>query len=392
MNDYDVIVAGAGLGGLCAASGLHRAGFRVLVLERDLHLASRPQGYRININLAGDAALQACLSDSHFALYRDTSHRQVDASVDIFGTNLRPLLHRMGEVPSSGPAPAAVDRGILRAILVDAAKDVRFGYDVVDAISDADGVEVHLGDGGMMRAGLLVAADGATSTLRRCLLPGHDPDPVRTVGIYGRAPLDTSALTWLPRGVVEQRFVGVTDSAGTTLALGAWYPRRVPAEAASERLPRCQLPITAPYIMWVLLCPAEVAPGVDTSPETYPEALHRFALEAVSGWDPAATRFVQDAVVPDTFRVTLRAMNAVPSWNLGRITFLGDAIHAMSPAGGEGANTAFADAASLVSCLKAHGFDGLVVYENDLRERAHAALERSANYEHRNAQEVPNHV
>jgi 2-polyprenyl-6-methoxyphenol hydroxylase-like FAD-dependent oxidoreductase len=392
MHDYDVIVAGAGLGGLCAASGLQRAGFRVLVLERDSDLASRPQGYRININLTGDAALQACLSESHFALYRDTSHRQVDASVDIFGTDLRPLLHRMGEVPASRPAPAAVDRGILRAILLDAVRDVRFGYEVVGASSYADGVEVHLGDGRMMRAGLLVAADGATSTLRRRLLPGHDPEPLRTVGVYGRAPLDTSALTWLPRGVVEQRFVGVTDSAGITLALGAWYPRRVPAEAASERLPGFHLPTTAPYVMWVLLCPADVAPGADASPETYPEALHRFALEAVCGWNPAATRFVQDAVVPDTFRVTLRAMNAVPSWKFGRITFLGDAIHAMSPAGGEGANTAFADAASLVSCLKAHGFDGLAAYENELRQRAHAALERSANYEHRDAQEVPNHV
>jgi 2-polyprenyl-6-methoxyphenol hydroxylase-like FAD-dependent oxidoreductase len=392
MNDYDVIVAGAGLGGLCAASGLQRAGFRVLVLERDADLASRPQGYRININLAGDAALQACLSESHFALYRDTSHRQIDASVDIYGTDLRPLLHRTGEVRASGPAPAAVDRGILRALLLHAAKDVRFGCEVVDAISYADGVAVHLGDGGMMRAGLLVAADGATSTLRRCLLPGHDPEPLRIIGVYGRAALDTSALTWLPRGVVEQRFVGVTDSAGTTLALGAWYPRRIPAEAARERLPGCQLPMTAPYVMWVLLCPAEAAPGADAIPEAHPEALHRFALEAVSGWSPAATRFVQNAIVPDTFRVTLRAMTAVPSWNLGRITFLGDAIHAMSPAGGEGANTAFADAASLVSCLKSHGFDRLAAYENDLRLRAHAALERSANYENNNAQEVPDHV
>jgi 2-polyprenyl-6-methoxyphenol hydroxylase-like FAD-dependent oxidoreductase len=388
MDDYDIIVAGAGLGGLCAASGLQRAGFRVLVLERYSGLASRSQGYRLNINPTGDAALLACVSESHFALYRDTSHRQVDASVDIFGTDLRPLLHRTGEIPESGPAPAAVDRGILRAILLDAAKDVRFGCEVVDAISCADGVEVHLGDGGRMRAGLLIAADGATSTLRRRLLPGHDPAPLRTVGIYGRAPLDTSALTWLPRGVVEQRFVGVTDSAGTTLALGAWYPRRVPAEAASERLPGCLLPMTAPYVMWVLLCPVDVAPGVDVPPEV----LHQFALEAVSGWNPAATRFVEDAVVPDTFRVTLRAMKAVPSWNVGRVTFLGDAIHAMSPAGGEGANTAFADAASLVSCLKAHRLDGLAAYENELRQRARAALERSANYEYRNALEVPNHV
>jgi salicylate hydroxylase len=61
MGEYDVVIAGAGLGGLCAAVGLRRAGLRVLVLERDANLASRPQGYRININLAGDAALRACL-------------------------------------------------------------------------------------------------------------------------------------------------------------------------------------------------------------------------------------------------------------------------------------------------------------------------------------------
>jgi 2-polyprenyl-6-methoxyphenol hydroxylase-like FAD-dependent oxidoreductase len=388
MNSCDVVIAGAGLGGLCAASGLRRAGFRVLVLERDSGLSIRPQGYRININLAGDAALQECLSASHFSLYRDTSHRQIDPSVDIFDTDLRHLLHRMGQVPASGPTPAAVERGILRAILFDAAKDVRFGCEVVDAVSSEDGVEVRLSDGSDLQAGLLLAADGATSNLRRRFLPGHDPEPLPTVGIYGRAPLDTSALTWLPRGVIEQRFVGVTDSAGTTLALGAWYPRRVPAEAASERIPGLKLPTTAPYVMWVLMSPAHLA----SPAEACPDGLHRFALAAVSGWNPAATRFVQEAIVPDTFRVTLRAMTAVPSWNIGRITFLGDAIHAMSPAGGEGANAAMADAASLVSHLKADGFDGLVAYESELRQRAQVALERSANYGRTNAQEIPTHV
>jgi 2-polyprenyl-6-methoxyphenol hydroxylase-like FAD-dependent oxidoreductase len=376
MNDYDVIVAGAGLGGLCVANGLQKAGFRVLVLERDSGLFSRPQGYRININPTGDAALEACLPAPHFALYRDTSHRQIDASVDVFSTDLTLLRHRVGEVPESGPVPAAVDRGILRAILLDAIEEVRFGCAVVDATSMEDAVEVHIADGSTLRAGLLIAADGATSTLRRRLLPGHDPEPLHTVGIYGRSPLDIHALTWLPRGVVEQRFVGVTDGAGTTLALGAWYPRRVPAEAASEHVPGLTLPPTGPYVMWVLLGPADALPG----PEASPTELHGFALNAVSAWHPAATRFVGEATVADTFRVNLRAMNSLPEWRTGRITFLGDAIHAMSPAGGEGANTAFADAASLVACLKADGVRGLAAYERDLRERAQRALDRSANY------------
>lgn len=385
MSSYDVIIAGGGLGGLCAAVGLRRAGLRALVLERDNSLAGRPQGYRININVSGDTALRACLPESHCELYRETSHRQVDPSVDLFTTDLAPLQHRTAEVSADGPTPAAVDRGILRAILLDAAEEVRFGSEVVDVKSFDNQVEVHIRDGSRIQAGLLVAADGATSSLRRRLLPEQEPELLQTIGIYGRAPLDTGALTWLPRGVVDQRFVGVTDARGTTLALGAWYPRRAPTEAASALVPGLELPTTSPYIMWVLLCPIDVAPGPGSDPET----LHRFALNATSEWSPAATRFVRDAIVPDTFRVTLRSVASIPSWSTGRITFLGDAIHAMSPAGGEGANTAFGDAAALASCLRANGLEGLAGYERDLRERAQRALDRSARYGKSLAQEGP---
>jgi 2-polyprenyl-6-methoxyphenol hydroxylase-like FAD-dependent oxidoreductase len=388
MSDYDIIIAGAGLGGLCAAAGLRRAGLRALVLERDAGLTSRPQGYRININPAGDAGLRACLPEPHFELYRETSHRQIDPSVDIFATDLAPLFHRMGEVPETGPGPAAVDRGILRAILLDAVEDVRFGCEVLDVSSHADHVEVSLSDGSHIQGDLLLAADGAMSSIRKRLLPRHEPQPLQTIGIYGRAPLDPTGLSWLPRGVVEQRFVGVTDGAGTTLALGAWYPRRAPAEAARALVPGLTLPATEPYVMWVLLCPAGVAPGADSGAE----ALHRFALSAVSGWNPAATRFLHEATVPDTFRVTLRGMSSVPTWNTQRVTFLGDAIHAMSPAGGEGANTALADVASLVSCLKEGGLDGLAAYELNLRRRAQQALDRSANYGRATAKELSTHA
>jgi 2-polyprenyl-6-methoxyphenol hydroxylase-like FAD-dependent oxidoreductase len=128
--------------------------------------------------------------------------------------------------------------------------------------------------------------------------------------------------------------------------------------------------------MWVLLGAADQFP----SHRADPKQLHRFALDATSNWDPVATQFIRDATIGDTFRVTLRAMPAVPAWPTGPITFLGDAIHAMSPAGGEGANTAMADAASLVTCFTRHGPDGIAEYERDLRSRATSALHRSQEY------------
>jgi 2-polyprenyl-6-methoxyphenol hydroxylase-like FAD-dependent oxidoreductase len=54
----------------------------------------------------------------------------------------------------------------------------------------------------------------------------------------------------------------------------------------------------------------------------------------------------------------------------------------MSPAGGEGANTAFGDAALLVSHLRAGGAvtDAVARYHAGMRLAAGAALRRSANY------------
>ena len=54
----------------------------------------------------------------------------------------------------------------------------------------------------------------------------------------------------------------------------------------------------------------------------------------------------------------------------------------MSPAGGEGANTAFGDAALLVSHLRSGGTVTAAVarYHADMRVTAGEALRRSANY------------
>ena len=69
----------------------------------------------------------------------------------------------------------------------------------------------------------------------------------------------------------------------------------------------------------------------------------------------------------------------VPVWASGRFTLLGDAIHAMSPAGGLGANTALSDAARLTALLARvehpdRVIDAVRIYENDMRGRAELAL------------------
>ena len=60
----------------------------------------------------------------------------------------------------------------------------------------------------------------------------------------------------------------------------------------------------------------------------------------------------------DPLSLSVRAVQvtkAMPVWHSERIAFLGDAVHVMSPAGGLGANTALADAASLATHLAQAG-------------------------------------
>jgi len=60
MNTLRVAVAGAGLGGLCLAQGLLRAGADVTVYERDASLAGRRQGYEQQMREYGYAAVGGC--------------------------------------------------------------------------------------------------------------------------------------------------------------------------------------------------------------------------------------------------------------------------------------------------------------------------------------------
>jgi 2-polyprenyl-6-methoxyphenol hydroxylase-like FAD-dependent oxidoreductase len=91
------------------------------------------------------------------------------------------------------------------------------------------------------------------------------------------------------------------------------------------------------------------------------------------------------ADIDETFLVRIRTSPVLDPWPASRVTVLGDAIHAMSPAGGSGANTALRDAAGLCRALTEANADGITAaigrYEDQLRDYGYAALTASAQAE-----------
>ena len=60
-DSFHVAIIGGGIGGLCLAQGLNKAGVSVTVYERDRTRTDRLQGYRIHISPKGSRALYECL-------------------------------------------------------------------------------------------------------------------------------------------------------------------------------------------------------------------------------------------------------------------------------------------------------------------------------------------
>ena len=120
MGQLQVMVIGAGTGGLALAHGLRASGIAVRVFERDHNLTERPQGFRLTINARGARALQACLPKANFDHYVAASAK-ISTAVSFFDHKLRRLL--FVEVPNTEQtdpyAARPVSRVALRQILAE---------------------------------------------------------------------------------------------------------------------------------------------------------------------------------------------------------------------------------------------------------------------------------
>lgn len=308
----DVVIAGAGIGGLALASGLVSSGHRVRVFERAP--APRTDGAAVTIFSNGAAAaaglgvpldgpggpietLTFCLSDGR----------------PFVRTDLRVMRARSGFGVATVPRAAILDR--FAAALPPGT--ITYGQEVTGVTVRPDGVSIVDGAGAEHVADALAGADGYRSAVRRAVLGGA---PAARNGWVSWQGL-TAAVPEIAESAHARCLVGPAGLCGLMPAGGGllqwWFDVPEPAPAGGS------------VVDWLRTRFAGYAEPVDK------------LLAGLSGADvqefPHVVHEVRD------------------EWGQGPATLLGDAAHAFPPSQAQGANQALEDAWLLRRALDASG-------------------------------------
>ena len=114
--------------------------------------------------------------------------------------------------------------------------------------------------------------------------------------------------------------------------------------------------------------------------------MHEGMLEVVADWHPALRGLVERVELDTLFAFPFRRLDPTPPWPTTRVTLLGDAIHAMLPTLGQGANQALRDAGLLAGRLAAASrgelalLDAIAQYEDAMRDYVYPIMEMSADH------------
>jgi 2-polyprenyl-6-methoxyphenol hydroxylase-like FAD-dependent oxidoreductase len=400
MSSPHTLIVGEGIGGLALAQGLKKNGISFTLFERDLSPTARAQGYRVRLSDAiGATALRECLDQQMWDLFEGTCgemkpHNFRFNAID--GTELEGL-GPSGPIPRGvagakmeaagakfppgmfGSKAYTVDRNLLRSLLLLGQEgQVKFGKSFERYELTSTGVIASFSDGTKEQGSFLLGAEGVTSPLRKQLLPNQRYVDTGSRVIYGKTTI-TPKLTarFLPK-VLEGGVTVIQNLKGLTLFL---EPIRFPKDASVESGGR--LGSTKDYVYWVLGgCGEHLAIPDDEFHALSHKGAADLALKLTEDWKPAFRALLELQGTDQTS--PLRIVSAKPerpAWIPSAHDFLlGDAVHAMMPIGGAGANAALEDAASLLKVIVEEGISEKTMgkYVDQMWERAAPYIRMSA--------------
>ncbi|MFB6893201.1 FAD-dependent monooxygenase [Kitasatospora sp. NPDC056327] len=310
-----ILVHGAGIGGLTAATALAGRGHRVDVVE----LRDALEALGVGIIQPSNAlhvmreigVLESCLAAGF--------PWEVLTICDPAGGVLAKIPQpRMDDAPSNNGIPRPALARVLGEAATAAGATLRFGATIAELTDEGEEVAVTLSDGSSARYDLVVGFDGIGSPLRRHL--------------YGEryAPEYTGFANWrvtLPRSPEVQ---GVLMSTGNLRAKA----------------------LLTPISTDLMYLGSVFAEAEDFRPD--PQRAHEQLRERLAGFGgPVAEALAQ---VTDPAAVVYSRISQVTveePWHVGRVVLAGDAAHASTPHLAQGAAMAVEDALVLAQSLDA---------------------------------------
>lgn len=307
--DVDVLVVGAGPAGAAAGLAARRRGLDVLVVDK----ATFPRD-----KTCGDGLTTAAL---RFLEQLGIDIRTLPGYMAVRETVLVSPSgrHVSLPLPAEGDHAAVVPRMELDAAIVAKARqsgvDVRDGTPVTEVEVEPDGVRVALGANGTVRAGVVVAADGHYSFVRRSVRPAAPPE-LGTWHAFRQyfQGVDDRRLWVLFEPDLLPGYAWVFPLPGRRANVGFGVLRH-PGMSGKELNARWREVLARPVVRTVL------------GPDAVPEATHR-------AW-PIPASFEYDALAD------------------GRVLYVGDAANVVDPLTGEGIAQAIETAVLAIDAVAA---------------------------------------
>ncbi|WP_417220367.1 flavin-dependent oxidoreductase [Achromobacter spanius] len=324
-----IVIAGAGIGGLTLALMLHRRGIDCRVYESAQEL--RPLG--VGINLLPHAVSEL----EQLGLMPALAERAIETSQLHYYNKLgQPIWREPRGLQAGYPLPQfSVHRGEFQMMLAQAVRErlgegaIVTGMVLESAEQDASGATAVFrrradGTAHRVRGDILVGADGIHSALRRQLHPVGD-EPRFSGRMLWRAvteaPPYLDGRSMFMAGHQDQKFV--------------CYPISEPMRRQGRSL-----------INWIaeLSVPDAELPATDWNRQVDKSVFaDRFADWRWDWIDIPAIIDGAEAI----YEFPLVDRDPLPRWTRGRVTLLGDAAHPMYPIGSNGSAQAILDARCL---------------------------------------------
>ena len=343
--NVDILIQGAGIGGLTLAIAMIRKGYTVRIVERasglsevgaGIWMAANPMqifdrlGFAEKIMAAGWTIHRITLQDYNGDILQESD---LSAVAKLFGFETV-ALHR-----------SALQRVLSEQLPSDV---VTFGTEAKNLSQSTDAVSVLLTDGSTIKAKIVVGADGFHSQIRR--------------------------LTSLDG---KTRYSGSSSYRAITKSANLLFPE-LNHDAYEIWGKGCRLgfsKISADACYWYMTFDS------DPNKSSSPLARRAHAESLFCRFFPKWTSLLENTPSDEILQTDLSDLKRLETWSSDRIGLIGDAAHATTPNLGQGGAMAVEDAYSLSDAVEKVGLNrrAFLLYEKQRREKVDWTVSTSWN-------------